>query len=80
MGQLLIPKAPFCSLVRELTAQITGVPDIKFKNEAMTVLQEAFEYYLVGLFEDSNLITMHGKCVALTHPTSQASLPDSRRV
>jgi histone H3 len=65
MGDLLIPKKPFCSLVRELTVQITGVPDLKFKLEAMTALQEASECYLVGLFEDSNLITMHCKRVTL---------------
>jgi histone H3 len=52
-------RAPFQRLVREI-AQLFG-SDLRFQSSAILALQEASEAYLVGLFEDTNLITIHGK-------------------
>ncbi len=63
--QLLIPKAPFARLVRELTMQITDNSDIRYKSKALNALHEAAETYLVGFFEDANLLAIHAKRVTL---------------
>ena len=39
--------------------------DLHFKTGAINALQEASETYLVGLFEDANLWTIHAKCVTI---------------
>ena len=69
-ADLLIRKAPFQRLVREL-AQAVGseVPwfggDIRFQSSAILALQEASEAYLVSLFEDTNLCAIHAKRVTI---------------
>ena len=60
---LLIRKAPFQRLVREI-AQDFAV-DLCFQRAAMEALQEASEAYLVGLFEDTNLCAIHAKRVTI---------------
>lgn len=37
----------------------------RFQSQAVAALQEAAEAYLVGLFEDANLLAIHGKRVTL---------------
>ena len=60
---LLIRKLPFQRLVREIAQDIkTGY---RFQSTALLALQEAAEYYLVGLFEDSNLCAIHAKRVTI---------------
>jgi len=61
----LIPRLPFCRLVREITTDITGAPDIRYKGAALAAIQEATESYLIGLMEDSNLLCYHAKRVTL---------------
>ena len=39
--------------------------DLCFQSSAIMALQEASEYYLIGLFEDSNLCCIHAKCVTI---------------
>jgi histone H3 len=39
--------------------------DLQFQSIAVLALQEAFEAYLVGVFEDTNLCAMHAKCVTI---------------
>lgn len=39
--------------------------DLRFQAAAILALQEACEAYLVGLFEDSNLIAIHAKRVTV---------------
>ena len=63
---LLIHKHPFQRLVREI-AQVRR-PDLRFQTAAVMALQEASEAYLVQLFEDANLCTVHAKRVTI-HPT-----------
>ena len=60
---LLIRKAPFQRLVREI-AQDLGT-DARFQSTAVLALQEAAELYLVGLFEDTNLCAIHAKRVTI---------------
>ena len=60
----LIAKAPFGRLVREI-AQDDFKKDLHFRANVITALQEATEYYLVYLFEDTNLCTIHAKRVTI---------------
>jgi histone H3 len=39
--------------------------DLRFQSHAVLALQEAAEAYLVGLFEDTNLCTIHAKRVTI---------------
>jgi histone H3 len=57
--ELLIRKIPFEILVKEI-AQECKV-DLRFQESAVLALQEAAEAYLVGLFEDTNLVAIHAK-------------------
>ncbi len=60
---LLLRKAPFQRLVRELA---TGHKDgLRWQASAVLALQEATEAYVVGLLADSNLAALHAKRVTL---------------
>jgi len=61
--ELLIRKLPFQRLVRE-TAQNMKT-ELRFQVAALSALQEASEAYLIGLFEDTNLCTLHAKRVTI---------------
>lgn len=61
--ELLLRKAPFCRLVREVAWDFKT--ELKFQSFALLALQEASEAYLVGLFEDTNLCAIHGKRVTI---------------
>ena len=61
--ELLIKKAPFQRLVREVTQDFKQ--DLRFQSAAIMALQEASESYLVGLFEDTNLCAIHAKRVTI---------------
>ena len=54
---LLLPRAPFQRLVREITG--AHEPDLRFQAQALIALQEAAEAYLVGIFEDTQLCAIH---------------------
>lgn len=63
---LLIRKLPFERLVREITQNIVGIDiTIRFRPDAIGALQEASEAYLVKLFEDTNLLSIHAKRVTI---------------
>ena len=64
--ELLIRRAPFNHLVRELVQdlQCRGI-ELRVSSMAVTALQEAAEVYLVLLFEDTNLCTIHAKHVTI---------------
>ena len=59
--KLLIKRHPFQRLVRDIAKQYHK----KFQIAALSALQEASEAYLVGLFEDTNLCTIHAKRVTI---------------
>ena len=69
---LLISKAPFQRLVREITQTLDkpsgfhlNLSEIRFQGSTVLALQEAAEAYHVGLFEDTNLCSMHAKRVTI---------------
>ena len=70
--ELLIRKAPFQRLVREITQTLDkpsgfhlNLSEIRFQGSTVLALQEAAEAYHVGLFEDTNLCSMHAKRVTI---------------
>ena len=64
--ELLIRRAPFDCLIRELVQdQWHGGHELRISPAAITALQEAAEAYLVLLFEDTNLCAIHAKHVII---------------
>ena len=61
--ELLLKKAPFQRLVREISQDIKH--DLRFQSSAVLALQEASEAYLVGMFEDTQLCAVHAKRVTI---------------
>lgn len=61
--ELLLRKAPFRRLVREIGENFAR--DLRIQLSALEALQEATEYFLVGLFEDANLCAIHAKRVTV---------------
>lgn len=62
-GELLIRQLPFQRTVREIAQDFNA--SLRFQSAAMMALQEAAEAYLVGIFEDVNLIAIHAKRVTI---------------
>ncbi|EER04097.1 histone H3, putative [Perkinsus marinus ATCC 50983] len=62
--ELLVPKAPFARVVREIQLLFVG-EEWRWSREALIALQTAAEAYLVGLFEDAMLVAIHAKRVTL---------------
>ena len=60
---LLIRKLPFGHLVREIIQGIGA--ELRVTSDALESLQEVAEAYLVCVFEDSNLCTIHAKRVTV---------------
>ena len=60
---LLIQKLSFQRLVREIAQDFKT--DLRFQSAAILCLQEAAEVYLMGLFEDTNLCTIHARQVTI---------------
>ena len=63
---LLICKAPFQRLVRDIYIDVTNkskhVPtDFRWQGSSILAFQEAHEAYHVGLIEDTNLCALHAK-------------------
>ena len=61
--ELLIRKAPFMRLVRELMEARSG--GLRIQSAALQALQEAAEQYLVSLFDCANLCCLHARRVTL---------------
>ena len=70
---VLIRKTPFNKLIKEISQEYRicpegpGTPSVQvhFQLTALAALQEAAENYLVGLFEDVNLLAIHAKRVTV---------------
>ena len=60
---LLIRKAPFQRLVREIAQEMKR--DVRFQSTALLAIQEAAEMHLIQLFEDTNLCALHAKRVTV---------------
>ena len=69
----LIKKTPFNKLIKEISQAYRICPEgpgtpsvqVQFQSTALAALQEAAENYLVGLFEDVNLLAIHAKRVTV---------------
>ena len=59
----LLRKLPFQRIVRAVTRQYKE--DFRWQSGAIACLQEATETYLIGLFEDTNLLAIHAKRVTV---------------
>lgn len=60
---LLLRKAPFQRLVRELACQ--GKDGLRFQSSAVLAIQEAAEAYLISLLADANLCAIHTRRVTI---------------
>jgi len=63
--ELLIRKLPFQRLVKEVVQELFKTESYRFQSTAVLALQEASEDYLVRMFEQVNLIAIHGKRVTI---------------
>ena len=69
----LIKRSPFQKLIREISQEYRVCPDgpgtpsiqVRFQSTAIAALQEAAENFIVGLFEDENLLAVHAKRVTV---------------
>ena len=69
----LIRRTPFNKLIKEISLEYRICPDgprtpsvqVHFQSTALAALQEAAENFLVGLFEDVNLLAVHAKRVTV---------------
>ena len=61
--ELFIPKVPFLQLVREILQREHG--DHHIQAGVVLALHEATEAYLLQLLADTNLCTIHAKCVTI---------------
>eukprot|EP00956_Cyclotella_meneghiniana_P041897 scaffold244043_cov23-Cyclotella_meneghiniana.AAC.1 len=70
---LLIRKLPFQHLVHEIAQDFIFKGDLRFQASTILALQEsaAAEAYLVGMFEDTNLCTIHTKRVTIMPKDNQ---------
>ncbi len=57
---LLIRKAPFQCLVREILHVNSKNSDMQMQSTALLALQEATEYFMVDVLSDTSLCAMHG--------------------
>ena len=70
-NECLIKRTPFQKLIREISQEYRVCPDgpgnhsvqVQFQSTAIAALQEAAENFIVGLFEDINLLAVHAKRV-----------------
>ncbi|KAG5194504.1 hypothetical protein JEQ12_013301 [Ovis aries] len=62
---LLLRKTPFCSLAREICVQFACGVDVSWQAQALLALQEAAEAFLVHLFADAYLLSLHAGRVTL---------------
>ncbi|XP_068928127.1 histone H3-like centromeric protein A isoform X1 [Petaurus breviceps papuanus] len=63
--ELLIRKAPFGRLVREICLRFTRGVDFYWQSQALLALQEAAEAFITHLFEDAYLLSIHARRVTL---------------
>ena len=67
----LIKRNPFQKLIREISQEYRicpdgpGTPSVQahFQSTAIAALQEAAENFIIGLFEDVNLLAIHARHV-----------------
>ncbi|KAK8923771.1 histone H3-like centromeric protein HTR12 [Platanthera zijinensis] len=67
---LLIPRAPFIRIVRDITCFYSKEVN-RWQAEALIAIQEAAEAFLVELFDNANLCAIHAKRVTLMQKDMQ---------
>ena len=73
LTECLIKRSPFQKLIREISQEYhicpqgPGTPSmqVRFQFTAIAALQEAAENFIVGLFQDINLLAVHAKRVTV---------------
>ena len=71
--ECLIKRTPFNKLIKEISQEYRVCPDgpgmpsvqVRFQSTALVALQEAAENFIVGLFEDVNLLAVHARRVTV---------------
>ena len=71
---LLIRKAPFIRLVKEILHGKLGRTEIRMQHIAVEALQDAAEYYINNLFDDANLCALHAKRITLQPKDMQMAM------
>ena len=69
----LIRRTPFNKLIKEISQEYRICPEgpgtpsvqVRFQSTALAALQEAVKIFLIGLFEDVNLLAVHVKRVTV---------------
>ena len=69
----LIERTPFNKLIKEISQEHRVCPDcpgtpsvqVRFQSTALAALQEAAKNFIVGLFEDVNLLAVHTRRVTI---------------
>ena len=69
----LIKRTPFQKLIREISQEYCICPDgpgtpsiqVHFQSTVIAALQEVVENFIMGLFEDVNLLAIHARCVTI---------------
>jgi histone H3 len=56
-----IRKAPCQRVVREIIQEVSGKSDLQMQSTAVLALQEAAEYFMVDVFNNTKLCASHGK-------------------
>ena len=87
MTDCLIKRTPFNKLIKEISQEYRVCPDgpgtpsvqVRFQSIVLAALQEAAENFLVGLFEDVNLLAVHAKGVTVMPCDIRFSLENMRR-
>ena len=78
----LIKRSPFQKLIWEISQEYCicpqgpGTPSmqVRFQSTAIAALQEAAENFIVGLFEDINLLAVHAKRVTVMPSAYQVGI------
>ena len=68
----LLRKIPFQRLVRDIAMEYKT--DLRFQSEAMEILQEGTESFIVAVFEDTNLCAIHARRQTLKRKDMQLLL------
>ena len=69
----MIKRTPFNKLIKEISQEYRVCPDgpgtpsvqVRFQSTALATLQEAAENFIVGLFEDVNVLAVHARRVTV---------------
>ena len=71
---LLIKRAPFIRLVKEILHKKLGRAEIRMQRIAVEALQEVAEYYVTNLFDGANLCALHAKRITLQPKDMQLAM------